>query len=90
MPSKNDISGLLKKTSRSEQKAILPQSEQVIPVSPTKRVGRPKKEIPEKRDYRVALSLTAEEGEILRAKAGLVRDATCVYAFLVEHGFFAK
>jgi len=90
MPSKNDISGLLNKTSTAGKNSILPQkTEEPAGIqSSSKKSGRPKKKLSEKRDYKVVLSLTPEEWEIVRAKAGLAGDATFVYAFLEEKGFF--
>ena len=57
MPSKNDISGLLKKPE-------------------------------EKRDFKVVLSLTQAEGEVLLGKSGLVDKATYVYSELKKQGMF--
>lgn len=52
------------------------------------RGGRPAKPVAEKRNYKVVLSLTPAEGKTLREKAGLVKDATYLYAALKEAGVF--
>lgn len=42
----------------------------------------------EKRSHRVLLSLTETEGIKSKDKAGLAGEATTIYAFLHEHGYF--
>ena len=90
MPNKNDISALLKQNSNSTKNSILPQkiahTEEVQ--STPQKMGRPKKEPSEKRNFKVMLSLTEDEGRIIEEKSGLASNATYVYAFLVDHGFF--
>ena len=89
MPSKNDLSGLLNQTNKVGKSPILPpQKTQKTESTWSKKIGRPKKTPSQKRDYKVALSFTTKEGEIIRAKAGLAGDATYIYAFLEEKGFF--
>lgn len=97
MPSKNDISGLLKKPEKKE--TILPEKElKAKPATKAakkasrggekKRIGRPPKSPEEKRDFKVVLSLTQAEGQQLLEKAGLVDKATYVYSELKKQGLF--
>lgn len=87
MPSKNDLSGLLNQTAQAGKNSILPQKE-MLPSEPQRKVGRPRKKLSEKRDYKISLSLTEEEGNTIRKKAGLAGDATFVYALLKEQKVF--
>jgi len=91
MPSKNDLSAL---KGRDEQKKILPEAvttpevPKVRPPLRHRRVGRPKKAPAEKRDYKITLSLTQTEGAKVSEKAGLVNEATYLYAMLEKTGLF--
>ncbi len=81
MPSKNSITAF-KKFQKSER--ILPDHQKIAQIS---KIGRPKKQTL-KRSYKITLSLTEKEGEILKEKAGLIPEATYIYSFLDQHGFF--
>ena len=86
MPSKNDLSGLKKATSKP---VILPTTDK--PTTTGKRskgqgIGRPPKAEEEKRSYKVTLSLTPSEGARLAEKSGLAGEATFLYAKLKEMG----
>jgi hypothetical protein len=88
MPSKNDLSGL-----KFEEKKILPEPVRTpevesVRVRTRKRVGRPKKAATDKRDYKITLSLTQAEGAKVSNKAGLVNEATYLYAMLEKTGLF--
>lgn len=90
MPSKNDLSAL---KSATQKPVILPsnnlrpstETRARIEDSDSKKVGgRPAKPKAEKRSYKVVLSLTESEGEMLSNKAGLAGDATYLYAKLKD------
>lgn len=88
MPSKNDLSAL----KPAPKPKILPSNDGVGtktetgPLTGKSRAGR--KPSPDKRNYKVTLSLTQSEGAKLAAKAGLAGEATVIYAHLKETGFF--
>jgi len=74
---------------------ILPTSEPEPVVKPAAktapkpgRKGPKPKPASEKRDHRVLLSFTKAEGIKSKEKAGLAGEATAIYAFLQEHGYF--
>ena len=91
MPSKNDLSAL---KGNDKQKKILPEPVPTPRVAEVRaplhqrRVGRPKKAPSEKRDYKITLSLTQTEGAKVSEKAGLVNEATYLYAMLEKTGLF--
>jgi len=96
MPSKNNLSGLLKSGGGEKKSPILPANEpkKVKKTPPKKQVskapkiGRPKKSEEEKRDFKITLSLTQGEGEKILEKAGLADKATYLYDFLQKAGAF--
>lgn len=90
MPSKNNIKQFLESTKVDETILPSPKSENKSPIKkqPSQVIGRPKKDPKEKRDFKVTLSLTQEEGQILVEKAGLVDKATYLYALLKENKCF--
>lgn len=57
-------------------------------VQPSQSRGPKPKPKSQKRSHRVLLSLTVEEGMISKKKAGLAGEATAIYAFLHENGYF--
>ncbi len=89
MPSKNDLSALKSPTA---DKQILPESgakrRTGQQAKGNGRVGRPKKAVAEKRDYKITLSLTQGEGAKIAAKAGLAPEAAYLYALLEKAGAF--
>lgn len=90
MPSKNNLSAL-KKT--AVKPTILPETTtakpQTIPKTrKTGKVGRPQKDVSEKRDYKITLSLTQAQGKAIAEKAGLAGEATYLYAELKRTGMF--
>ncbi|WP_298987404.1 hypothetical protein [uncultured Roseibium sp.] len=84
MPSKNNLSALKK----PDPKPILPSNDkdQPAPLTGTKKVGR--KPAPDKRSYKVLLSLTEGQGAKLEEKSGLAGGATVIYDHLLKTGFF--
>lgn len=53
-----------------------------------KRVGRPPKNKEEKRDQKVAISLTAAERQRLKEKSGMIPEAAYLVSILREAGVF--
>ena len=95
MPSKNDISGLLKQ--KKTQPTILPANEgqgvtkparAPLTGTPVKATGRPPKAKEEKRSEKITLSLTKAEKAKIAEQAGLAGEATFLYAKLKETGIF--
>jgi len=84
MPSKNDLTAFKK----PDTKPILPSNdkEPPAPLTGKKKAGR--KPAPEKRSYKVLLSLTEGQGAKLEEKAGLAGGATVIYDHLLKTGFF--
>jgi len=89
MPSKNDLSALQK----SPTKPILPPENvpkakvaEARPLIGNKKAGR--KPSPDKRSYKVLMSLTESQGAKLEKKAGLAGGATVIYDHLLKTGFF--
>ena len=89
MPQKNNVSAL-KKGAAEPVQTILPSNDvqSAITGEGVGRIGRPRKTRAEKRDYKVTLSLTQQEGARVAEKAGLAAEATVVYAHLKATGFF--
>lgn len=89
MPSKNNLSAL-----KAPRAAILPAVEpqaggqQDAPPQAAPRRGPQPKPIAERRTHKIQLSLTLAEAAALKAKAGLVNEATFVHAKLKELGIF--
>lgn len=83
-----------KKNSLTNFKPVAPILPTSQPKPATTKAAAPKTRGPkpkpasEKRDHRVLLSFTKAEGQKSKAKAGLAGEATAIYAFLQEHGYF--
>ena len=96
MPRKNDLSKLKVKVS-SGILPIGPASADAMGGATTGesavtgrkgQVGRPPKAKSEKRDYKVTLSVTQAQGDLIRHKAGLAGEASIIYDHLEKTGFF--
>ncbi len=94
MPSKNSLQAVQPaKPAKVERKPVLPQVPGDQPGSTSakprkKRMGRPPLDKAAKRDYKVTLSFTGEQGRAIQAKAGLASEATVLYDHLLKTGFF--
>lgn len=96
MPSKNNLSAL----KSPARESILPSAEPSTEITPAKvrnerpvtrkakAVGRPPKPKAEKRDYKITLSLTKDQGHKIKAKAGIASEAALIYDYLEKTGFF--
>lgn len=82
MPSKNDLTAL----KQPAQKPILPANDKPAPLTGKKKAGR--KPAPDKRSYKVLMSLTEGQGAKLEEKSGLAGGATVIYDHLLKTGFF--
>ena len=73
----------IKHRSRSANRSMRDESKQT-----PKRVGRPPKDKEEKRDQKVAISLTAAERQKLKEKSGMIPEAAYLLSILREAGVF--
>jgi hypothetical protein len=99
MPSKNNLSALKQDKKPNpilparapEQVQARPQESTQVVARPAKQkaIGRPRKPLEDKRDYKVTLSLTRAEGAKIKDKAGLAGEATYLYDLLKKAGAFS-
>jgi len=66
--------------SEGEEQAAAPKTK--------KKTGRPPLKKAEKRDYKITVSMTREQGKKIKEKAGLAGEATYLYDLLEKAGAF--
>lgn len=99
MPSKNSLASIKQPPKeQGDYKPVLPANtdsgagEGIAEAQPAKtprarkKIGRPPKEKAEKRDYKITLSLTQEQGRAIKKKAGIAGEATYLYDQLLQAG----
>ena len=86
---KNSVTAFKKKPTPILETAPVPTADTLAEAvqSPKRKQGRPLKGAV-KRSHKVMLAFTPAEGEVSRDQAGDVPEATYIYKFLKDNGYF--